>query len=153
MAAPAKFLRAPYVTIRTHDDHVTMSRRFLVPVCAAVCVNAFFWLAQSGFALPRSLIDRFFGPRMIRAEVIVQGPAGGINDFRLDRGVIVATNRRSLTLRELDGTTVTIPVAPGARVTGSPSVTGVADLRPPMRVLVVRRANARAKVIEVEGTG
>jgi hypothetical protein len=128
-------------------------RRFLILVCAVACVNAFFWVAQSGFALPRSLIDRFFGPRMIRAEVIVQGPAGGINDFRLDRGVIVSVSRGQLVLREQDGTTVTIPVAPRATVTGSPSVTSVADLRPAMRVLVVRRANARARQIQVEGTG
>jgi hypothetical protein len=128
-------------------------RRFVVLVCAVVCVNAFFWLAQGGFALPRGLIDRFFGPRMIRAEVIVQGPAGGINDFRIDRGVIVSVGRGQLVLREQDGTTVTIPVAPRATVTGSPSVTSVADLRPPMRVLVVRRANARARQIQVEGAG
>jgi hypothetical protein len=38
-------------------------------------------------------------------------------------------------------------------VTGSPSVTDVSQLRPPMRVLVVRRANARANLIQVEGTG
>ena len=128
-------------------------RRFVVLLSALVAVNAFFWLAQGGFALPRSLIDRFFGPNMIRAEVIVQGPAGGVNDFRLDRGVIVSVVRRQITLREQDGTVVTIPVAPRARVTGSPTVTDVSQLRPPMRVLVVRRANARANLIRVEGTG
>jgi hypothetical protein len=73
-------------------------RRFAVLVCALVAVNAFFWLAQGGLALPRALIDRFFGPRMIRAEVIVQGP-GGVNDFRLDRGVIVSAFPGSLVLR------------------------------------------------------
>jgi hypothetical protein len=128
-------------------------RRFVVLLSALVAVNAFFWLAQGGFALPRSLIDRFFGPNMIRAEVIVQGPAGGVNDFRLDRGVIVSVVRRQITLREQDGTVVTIAVAPRARVTGSPTVTDVSQLRPPMRVLVVRRANARANLIRVEGTG
>jgi hypothetical protein len=135
-------------------DHVTMTRRrFAILLCALVAVNAFFWLAQGGFALPRNLIDRFFGPNMIRAEVIVQGPAGGVNDFRLDRGVIVSVARRSLVLREQDGTVVTIAVAPRARVTGSPNVTDVSQLRPQMRVLVVRRANARANLIRVEGTG
>ena len=128
-------------------------RRFVVLLCALVAVNAFFWLAQGGFALPRNLIDRFFGPNMIRAEVIVQGPAGGVNDFRLDRGVIVSVVRRQITLREQDGTVVTIAVAPRARVTGSPTVTDVSQLRPQMRVLVVRRANARANLIRVEGTG
>ena len=128
-------------------------RRFVVLLSALVAVNAFFWLAQGGLALPRNLIDRFFGPNMIRAEVIVQGPAGGVNDFRLDRGVIVAVVRRQITLREQDGTMMTIAVAPRARVTGSPTVTDVSQLRPPMRVLVVRRANARANLIRVEGTG
>jgi hypothetical protein len=128
-------------------------RRFVVLLSVLVAVNAFFWLAQGGFALPRNLIDRFFGPNMIRAEVIVQGPAGGVNDFRLDRGVIVSVVRRQITLREQDGTVVTIAVAPRARLTGSPTVTDVSQLRPPMRVLVVRRANARANLIRVEGTG
>ena len=36
-------------------------------------LNAFFWLAQGGLALPGALIDRFFGPRLIRAEVVVGG--------------------------------------------------------------------------------
>ena len=128
-------------------------RRFVVLLSTLVAVNAFFWLAQGGFALPRNLIDRFFGPNMIRAEVIVQGPAGGVNDFRLDRGVIVSVVRRQITLREQDGTVVTIAVAPRARVTGSPTVTDVSQLRPPMRVLVVRRANARANLIRVGGSG
>jgi hypothetical protein len=142
------------VKIRNGGDHVTMTRRrFAVLLCALVAVNAFFWLAQGGFALPQSLIDRFFGPRMIRAEVILQGPAGRINDFRLDRGTIVSVARRQLVLREDDGTTVTIAVAPRARVTGSPTVTDVSQLRPSMRVLVVRRANARANQIQVESTG
>jgi hypothetical protein len=128
-------------------------RRFALLLCALVAVNAFFWLAQGGFALPKAMIDRFFGPRMIRAEVILQGPAGMVNDFRLDRGLIVSVSPGSLVLRERDGTVVTIAVGPRARVVGSPSVTDASQLRPPMRVLVVRRANGRANLIQVEGTG
>jgi hypothetical protein len=128
-------------------------RRFVVLACALVAVNAFFWLAQSGFALPRAMIDRFFGPRMIRAEVIVQGPRGAVNDFRIDRGMITAVGPRSLELLERDGTTVTIPVARRARVVGSPSVSTVSQLRPQMRVLVVRKANALANLIQVEAGG
>jgi hypothetical protein len=128
-------------------------RRFAVLVCVLVAVNAFFWLAQGGFALPRALIDRFFGPRMIRAEVIVQGPGGAVNDFRIDRGVVVSVATGTLVLRERDGSVVTITVARRARVVGSPAVTDVSQLRPPMRVLVVRRANARANLIQVEGLG
>jgi hypothetical protein len=126
-------------------------RRFLILVCAVVAVNSFFWLAQGGFALPRGLVDRFFGPNMIRSEVIVAGPLGGVNDFRLDRGVITSILPRVLTLRERDGTVVSIPIVRRARIVGSPSVTEARQLRPGMRVLVVRRANAPAHLIQVEG--
>jgi hypothetical protein len=128
-------------------------RRFALLLCALVAVNAFFWLAQGSFALPRAMIDRFFGPRMIRAEVIVQSPRGGINDFRIDRGVITAVTPASIDLRERDGSTVTIAVARRARVLGSPVVTSVSQLRPSMRVLVVRKANAPANTIQVEAGG
>jgi hypothetical protein len=126
-------------------------RRFLILVCAVVAVNSFFWFAQGGFALPRGLVDRFFGPNMIRSEVIVESPLGGVNDFRLDRGVITSIVPRVLTLRERDGTVIGIPFTRRARIVGSASVTGVRQLRPGMRVLVVRRANAPAHLIQVEG--
>jgi hypothetical protein len=125
-------------------------RRFAVLACVLVAVNAFFWLAQGGFALPRGVIDRFFGPRLIRAEVIVQAPSGVVNDFRLDRGVIASVVPGSLDLRERDGSTVTIPVARRARVVGFGGVTTVRQLRPGMRVLVVHKANAPANLIQVE---
>ena len=124
-------------------------RRFAVLLVALVAVNAFFWIAQGSFALPRAMIDRFFGPRMIRAEVILQAPGGAVNDFRLDRGVITAVTPISIDLRERDGSTV----ARRARVAGSPSVTNVAQLRPGLRVLVVHKANARANLIQVEVGG
>jgi hypothetical protein len=127
-------------------------RRFVVLLCAVLAVNAFFCLAQGGFALPRAMIDRFFGPRMIRAEVIVQSPRGGIDDFRIDRGVIVGVARGSVDLRERDGSTVTIAVRRRARVVGG-AVTDVSQLRPGMRVLVVRKANAPAHLIQVEAGG
>ena len=88
-------------------------RRFAVLLVALVAVNAFFWVAQGSFALPRAMIDRFFGPRMIRAEVILQAPGGAVNDFRLDRGVITAVTPGSIDLRERDGSTVTIFLSNG----------------------------------------
>ena len=125
-------------------------RRFLLLAATLVALNTFFWLAQGGFALPGALIDRFFGPRLIRAEVIVGGP-NVVNDFRIDRGVIVGTTAGSITLRERDGTVVTIPVKATTRVLGRPRITDVSQLRPPMRVLVVRKANAPATQIQIEG--
>jgi hypothetical protein len=126
-------------------------RRFALLTATLVALNTFFWLAQGGLALPGALIDRFFGPRMIRAEVVLGSPLA-VNDFRLDRGVITATAPGSITLRERDGTVVTITVTPATRVLGGGvRVTDVSQLRPPMRVLVVRKANAPAAQIQLEG--
>ena len=146
-----RFLRSLYVRVARSGDHVPMTpRRFALLAATLVALNTFFWIAQGGFALPGDLIDRFFGPRLIRAEVIVGGP-NVVNDFRIDRGVITATAPGSITLRERDGTVVTIQVTPATRVVGRPRVTDASQLRSPMRVLVVRKANAAAAQIQIEG--
>jgi hypothetical protein len=110
-----------------------------------VALNTFFWLAASGFALPRSIVNSFFGSRMIRAEVIVQAP-GGAEDWRIDRGVVTAASTSSVTLREADGTVVTIDIAPNAKVQGPKR------LRPQMRVVVYHQANQPAELLQVEGS-
>lgn len=110
-----------------------------------VALNTFFWLAATGFALPRSIVNQFFGSRMIRAEVIVQAP-GGAQDWRIDRGVVTAASSSSVTLREADGTVVTIDVSPVARVQRA------RRLRPQMRVVVYRQANQPAELLQVEGS-
>jgi hypothetical protein len=122
----------------------------MVLAAALVALNAFFWLTQVGSALPRAVIDRFFGPRLIRAEVVVRAGPGVVNDFRIDRGLIMDATPGSIVLRERDGTLVTVEVAADARVVGSAGVTGVSQLRPRLRVLVVRKVNAPAHLIEVE---
>ncbi len=127
-------------------------RRYLILLATLVALNSFFWLATTGLALPQQLIDRFFGPKLIRAEVIVGGPRQ-VNDFRIDRGVITAATPGSITIRERDGTVVTIATATTTRVVGRARITGAAQLRPPMRVLVVRQANGPATQIQIEGPG
>jgi hypothetical protein len=126
------------------------SRRFAFLAVLLVSVNVTLWLVQTGFALPQDLIDRFFGPRMVRAEVVVQSGPAGVRDFRIDRGRIVATTPGSITLRERDGTVVTIQVAAGARIVGLARLNGGSQLRPGLRVLVVRQANSPAHLIQVE---
>ena len=120
-------------------------RRFALLALALLGLNASLLVAQTGLALPQALIDRFFGPRMIRAEVVVQSGPAGVRDFRIDRGKIVAASAGSVTLRERDGTDVTIEVAANVRIHGG------SQLRRGLRVLVVRRANSPAHLIQVEG--
>jgi hypothetical protein len=133
---------------------MTMNRRrFMLLAVALVAVNSFFWLAQGGFALPRAFIEQYFGSRMIRAEVVVQTPAGS-DDYLIDRGVIRAVTPGTIILKEKDGRMVTVEIAPSASVTGAAGRTrGTGVLRVGVRVLVLRLANAPAESIQVEGIG
>ena len=117
-----------------------------------VALNTFFWLAGGGMALGRAIVNQFFGPRMIRAEVIVQSP-GGAQDWRIDRGVITAVSGTTLTLREADGTTQSVDVDPTARVQGPFRFNSPAKLRPRLRVVLYHQANAPAQLVQVEGIG
>ena len=128
-------------------------KRFMLLAVSLVALNTFFWVAQGGFALPRGLIDQYFGSRMIRAEVLVQTPTGA-EDYRIDRGVIRAITPGSIVLREKNGDMVPVPVATTASVTGPGGRTGKSRvLRVGMRVTIFRLANAEADTIQVEGFG
>jgi len=125
-------------------------RRFIWLATALVAVNSFFWLAQSGFALPKAIINQFFGGNMIRAEVVVATPSG-TEDWRMDRGVITAVSGTSVTLKERDGTVLTLQLDPNARVQGPARFAGVAQLKRRLRVLIYRQGDAPAQLVQVEG--
>jgi hypothetical protein len=127
-------------------------RRYLYLATALVALNSFFWLAQSGFALPKAIINQFFGGNMIRAEVYVSTPTGN-QDWRIDRGVITAISGTNVTLREKDSTVVSLQIDPNARVQGPPRFSSVALLRRRLRVVLYRQADQPATLVQVEGTG
>jgi hypothetical protein len=127
-------------------------RRFMVLAVSLVALNTFFWVAQGGFALPKAIINQFFGNKMVRAEVLVQTP-GGVQDWRIDRGVITAVNGTTFTLRESDATTVTLAVSPTARVQGSGRFSSVGQLHRRVRVVIYHQANLPAEIVQVEGAG
>jgi hypothetical protein len=119
---------------------------------ALVALNTFFWLAQGGFAIGGGLIQTFFGPRLVRAEVVYLNPDGSAGDERIDRGVIMAVTPALITLHEADGTTAAIPIAATAQVQGG-RFGSVSRLRRGLRVVVYHQANAPADSVQVEGTG
>ena len=125
-------------------------RRFLYLAAALIAVNSFFWLAQSGFALPSAIINQFFGGNLIRAEVLVASPSG-TQDWRIDRGVITAISGTNVTLREKDATSVTLQIDPNARVQGPARFSSVAQLRRRLRVVLYRQADQPASLVQVEG--
>jgi hypothetical protein len=125
------------------------SRRFMILATVLVALNAFFWMAGGGMALSRAIVNQFFGPRMVRAEVIVQSPSGA-EDWRIDRGIITAVSGGAVTIREADGTTQTVAVDPNARVQGPGRFASPSKLRPRLRVVLYHQANAPADLVQVE---
>lgn len=113
-------------------------------------VNAVLLVAQPVLALPQSLGAYFFGPKLVRAEVLVKDD-GALHVYRVDRGVIRAKQPGSLRLRERDGTLVDIAVAPTAAITINGRPAQFAQLRRGMVATVVREGDAPA--IEVRANG
>jgi hypothetical protein len=127
---------------------VTKRSKPVWAIAALLAVNAFLLVAQPGLALPRSLANYFFGPNLIRAEVLVKD-AGVVHDYRLDRGVIRAKTPGSLTLRERDGQVVTISVAPNAEILFRGTTIQFGRLRVGMQALTVREGDTPAILVQV----
>jgi len=103
------------------------ARRTILTAAGAATIAALA-LVQSGAAGPGSLGAFFFGPKLVRAEVIMQD-GGTTHDYRVDRGKVRAVAPGSVTLLERDGTTVTVPVQPGADIRLGGRSVGLARLR------------------------
>ena len=113
-------------------------------------VNAVLLAAQSGLALPGSLGAYFFGPKLVRAEVVVRDD-GVVRLYRVDRGTIRAKAPGMLTLRERDATLVTIPVAPTATVTINGRLASFQALRRGMVATMIREGDAPAAEVRAVG--
>jgi hypothetical protein len=114
-----------------------------------LALNAILYVAQPGLALPGSLGAYFFGPKLVRAEVLVKD-AGVLHDYRIDRGVIRSKAGGTLSVLERDGSLVAIPVAPAATITIGGRPATYAELRRGMVATVIRDGDAPA--VEVRAT-
>jgi hypothetical protein len=121
-------------------------RRFLAIAAAAAAVAAFA-LVQSGAAGPSSLGNFFFGPKLVRAEVITN-EGGTIHDYRVDRGRIRTVTPGSLTLAERDGTLVTVPVSSTADVRLGGISVPLTRLRKGFVAVTVRDGSAAASIVQ-----
>lgn len=124
----------------------TRRQKGLWVVAALLAVNATLFVAQPGLALPGSLGSYFFGPKLVRAEVLVKD-GGVLHDYRIDRGTIRSKAGGTLTLLERDGTVVAIPVAAGAAITIGGQPAGYAALRRGMVATVIRDGDAPANEV------
>jgi hypothetical protein len=126
-------------------------RRWILGGFAALLtVNAALWLAAFSFALPRSLGAYFFGPGLVRAEIVMR-VRGETVDYLVDRGRVRAKTRTSLTLRERDATIVTIDVAPDATITVNGRVASLAQVRRGMTATMIRENSDAATEVRANG--
>ena len=112
-------------------------------VALLLLVNAVLLAAPAGWALPGSLGSYFFGPKLVRADVLIKDD-GVLHLYRVDRGVVRSKANGSLVLRERDGSLVTIAVAPGAAITVRGQPAAWAALRKGMVATVIRDGDAPA---------
>jgi hypothetical protein len=139
------------LTVRGHNARMTRKRsKALWAVAALLALNAVLFVAQPSLAVPGHLGNYFFGPKLVRAEVLIQ-EGGVVHDYRIDRGVLRGKPAGAVVLREHDGSIQTIAVAPTAVVTLGGHPTSLAALRRGMTVTVIRDGDAPA--IEVRAGG
>ena len=115
-------------------------------VAALLALNAALLAEGAGMALPGSLGTYFFGPKLVRAEVLVKD-GGVVHDYRIDRGVIRAKSPGMLALLERDGSLVTIAVAPTAAITIAGRPAAFSALRRGMVATVIRDGDAPANEV------
>lgn len=121
----------------------TKRSKALWAVAALLLVNAVLLAASPGLALPGNLGNYFFGPTLVRAEVLVKDN-GALNVYRVDRGVVRGKAGGQLTLREGDGTLVTIAVSPTAAITVRGRPAAYSQLRRGMVATVIREGDTPA---------
>jgi hypothetical protein len=121
----------------------TKRSKALWAVAALLVVNAVLLAAQPGFALPGSLGAYFFGPKLVRADVLLKD-GGALHVYRVDRGTIRSKAGGTLELRERDGTNVPIAISPTAAITVGGKPASYAALRRGMVATVIREGDAPA---------
>ena len=130
---------------------MSMSRRARLALILALPVATFSAGAALGLA---GLVDATpacpftFGGTVIRAEIVCM-KSGLVRDIRIDRGRITTLGPgRTIAIAERDGTSVTIAVAPTARITvgGVPSAFNA--LKKNMRVQTQREGDGPADTVD-----
>jgi hypothetical protein len=125
-------------------------RRTLALTASAAVVGALA-LAQTGAAGPGSLGAYFFGPKLVRAEVVLADDNGTLHDYRVDRGRIRSVDPGSVSVLERDGTVVAIPVADSAEVHVGARIVPAARLRRFVGALAttIRDGDQPASIVQV----
>lgn len=111
---------------------------------------------RSAPTLPSSITHLLLGSQMVRAEIgVASGDPAAPHDFLLDQGRIrsVGAFAVTLTLREKDGTVVTINVSPSARVKLNGKNASFVQLRKGMMALTIHDGDKPADQVYATSGG
>jgi hypothetical protein len=104
------------------------------------------YVVQPALAMPPRLASFLYGPRMVRAEAIVQTD-GAPRLLRVDQGRITAARGGMLRLRERDDTVVMLEVSASAEITLNGRPARFTDLQRGMHATTVREGDAPAHLV------
>ena len=125
-----------------------MRGRRAVVIGALAAAVALVPLSAGQAVLPDPLVRTFLGPKLVRAEVVLmEGSTAKL--YRLDRGRVRDYTRSSITLRERDGTVVTVPMSPTVRIRVNGRSAGFAGLRRGLMATTIRTGDGPVDRIEV----
>ena len=119
----------------------------VVVTASLLALGGALFSVQVGLAGANDLVSRYFGPNMVRAEVVVK-TRGAVFDFRIDRGRIRNLRDNTLVLFERDGTLVAIPVDPRARIELDGLPSSLSALRRGMLATTVRNGESPAEAVQ-----
>jgi hypothetical protein len=142
-------LRPAHRTLTAAAENPSVKGRLLSAVVGSLLTALLLSPGVLG-AGPYEALRPLFGAGFIRAEIVTRG-GGTLHDYRVDRGRIRQVRPGAVTLRELDGTMVTIPVAAGAQIKVDGHPADYAELRRGMQAITVRDGDAPAlRVVATE---
>lgn len=121
-----------------------MRGRLLAAAIGALAATLVLVPTSLGESVARSLL----GAGLVRAEIVVK-EQGAIRVYRLDRGRVRAFDRFSITLRELDGTLVDVPISPATRFELGGQPAGFRALRVGARAITTRVGDGPATRVQL----
>jgi hypothetical protein len=108
--------------------------------------------SRSAPIVPTAVSTLLLGNRMVRAEIgVASGDPSAPHDYLLDRGRISQVGVFTLTLRERDGTLVTIDVSPDARIKVNGKNASFGQLRRGMTATTIRDGDNPADQVYASG--
>ena len=124
-------------------------RRYVLLAGLVAALNVALWLAPSGLALRKAVVQQLFGSKLVRLEAFEKVPVGGSADWRIDRGVVTSASASQFTLREADGRVQSIPLSSSTVVLRLGRRVSSGALARGRRVLVTWPAIGPAQSVEI----